>query len=85
MSLIPYVGKDDSYELPFSTAFRMGPPIVDRGLSRQSRAYRMFRNGKDTMFIADHFNVKEPTALKWINVERAAQRKLPNPYKAEKE
>jgi hypothetical protein len=82
MTLIPYVGKDDSYELPFSTAFRMGPPKA--GISRPSRALSMFRNGKDTMFIAAHFKITEPTALRWISMARSNALNLADPYKAGK-
>lgn len=69
MSLIGYAGKDGTDE--------------KRAFLRPQRALLMFRNGKDTSFIAGHFNVTEATAQRWINVERAADLGLVSPYRSE--
>lgn len=51
-------------------------------LRRSYRALLMFRAGKDTAFIADHFKVTEAGVLRWITQERSRERGLPNPYLA---
>lgn len=64
--MVPYAGKD---------------PLDDRRrVGRPERALFMFRNGKDTAFIAGHFGVKEWTVLRWITVERSLDIGEPNPY-----
>lgn len=45
-------------------------------------AYRMFQNGKDTHFIAGHFNIDEALALKRVNLGRAMFINLASPYLA---
>lgn len=75
--LIPYAGKDDTYEVPFSTSFRR------RGAApgtRQRRAYLTFCAGHDTMRIAQTYHIKESTALRWISVERSKRLCRENPY-----
>lgn len=69
MSLVPYAGHD--------------PAEGKRAFLRPQRALLMFRNGKDTSFIAGHFNVTEATAQRWINVERATDLGLVSPYRSE--
>ncbi len=65
--LIPFAGHDLS-------------EVRKRRFLNPQRALMMFRNGKDTLFIANHFRVTEATALRWINVERAKEFQLSNPY-----
>lgn len=50
------------------------------GVSSSYRALMMFRAGKDTAFIADHFKLTEAGVLRWITEERSRERGLPNPY-----
>lgn len=52
-----------------------------REASRAHRAYLMFRAGRDTMQIAEHYRVKEHRVLKWINMERSRRRGLACPYR----
>lgn len=52
-------------------------------IPKSRRAYLMFRHGKDTLFIAEHYHVRESTALRWISEERSRLRGLPNPYRDE--
>jgi hypothetical protein len=40
----------------------------------------MFRAGKDTAFIADHFKLPEAGILRWINEERSRELGEANPY-----
>lgn len=65
--LTPYAGQP---EKPDTTPY----------LSRQERSLMMFRAGKDTLFIAEHFKVREATVLRWITQERSSRLDLPNPY-----
>ena len=51
-------------------------------VSRSYRAFMMFRAGKDTSFIADHFKLPEAGILRWITRERSRELDLPNPYLA---
>ena len=67
--MVPYAGYD--------------PAESRRRFGRPERALFMFRNGKDTQFIAQHFGVREATALRWITAERSLSFGLPNPYQTE--
>lgn len=45
-------------------------------------AYRMFQNGKDTEYIAQHFGIHEALALKRVNLGRSLFINLRSPYAA---
>lgn len=66
--LVRYAGYDFDYQ--------------GRRFLKPDRALMMFRNGKDTTFIADHFGVKEHTVERWISTARSEDLGLSNPYGA---
>lgn len=45
-------------------------------------AYRMFQNGKDTEYIAQHFGIHEALALKRVNLGRSLFINCNSPYSA---
>ncbi len=61
--LVPYAGQDNRR-----------PPMR---LPKRWRAYIMFRAGKDTAYIADHFDVHESVAVRWITIARAESAQTP--------
>jgi hypothetical protein len=67
MMLVAYAGRE-----PFQSG--------DRGSEKRDRAYRLFRHGRDTQEIADIMNIRERTALRYINVARSAELGLSSPY-----
>lgn len=77
MSLVAYAGKD-----PFEPPLDVSEPKYLRRASdtRPERAYRMFRNGKDTFYIALVMKTKEVNVLRWITAERCKRLGLDNPY-----
>lgn len=54
-----------------------------RVLPRSHRAYMMFRSGKDTLAIAEHYRIRECTVLRWISQERSKRRGLADPYECD--
>lgn len=64
--MVPYAGYDST-----ENRRRFGKP---------ERALFMFRNGKDTQFIAEYFGIREATALRWITTERSLSMGLKSPY-----
>jgi hypothetical protein len=67
MGLVAYAGRESS-------------PEDDRGSEKRERAYRLFNRGRDTLEIADIMNIRESTALRYINIARSRERGLPDPY-----
>lgn len=47
---------------------------------RWARAYDKFKRGADTEQIAEFYNIKERTVLRWISIERSRRHGLPIPY-----
>lgn len=73
--LVEYAGKDPG-DIPYSMK------LTDWEASRQSRsyqAYQYFRRGLDTIELAEKYQVKEPTVIRWITKERSKRLGLPNP------
>lgn len=54
-----------------------------RVLPRSHRAYMMFRAGKDTLAIAEHYSIRECTVLRWISQERSKRLGLADPYECD--
>jgi hypothetical protein len=84
--MVPYAGKDDE-DVPFSRHARRVTTEnlpTDPWPRRRRKVYDLFRMGYDTAALSDRFKVKEYTILRWINIERAAAKSLPNPYEATK-
>jgi hypothetical protein len=65
--LVAYAGKEEF-------------PEADRGSEKRDRAYRLFKRGRDTQEIADIMNVRESTALRYVNIARSLELGLSRPY-----
>ncbi|CAN7451708.1 hypothetical protein LJR235_002912 [Pararhizobium sp. LjRoot235] len=50
-------------------------------IGESRKALTLFRQGLDTLAVANKLNVPERVAEKWISEQRSAELDLPSPYK----
>lgn len=67
--LVRYAGYDP-VEIPLAPAEEMRRRGEVAAANRRRHALRLFRQGADTIQVAEHMNIKEHVALRWITEER---------------
>lgn len=67
--LVRYAGYDQAELPPVPLEERQRRAAV-AAANRRKHALRLFRQGADTLQVAEHMNIKEHVALAWITEER---------------